>query len=120
MWSTVNESQPDNAMNYRAIREHRGNYRNKQFLDAAEGEACTMNSPWCNADTSKVVACHSDEQVHGKGRGIKAHDIFIFFGCSGCHAWYGSSDIPRSEKREAFHYAHARTIQRLIDKGLLK
>lgn len=107
-------------MNYRAIREHHGNYRNQSYLDAAEGEECTMGSPWCNGRKETVSACHSDEQVHGKGVGIKAHDIFIFFGCAGCHQWYGSSEIPRAEKREAFHYAHARTIQRLKDRDLLK
>lgn len=107
-------------MIYRDIRETRGNYRNQAILDAANGEECTMGSPMCNGDSRTVSACHSDEQVHGKGRGIKAHDIFIFFGCSDCHRWYGSSEIPRSEKREAFHYAHARTIDRLIAKGVLR
>lgn len=107
-------------MNYRDIRERRGNYRNQKILDAAEGEECTMNSPWCNGRKETVSACHSDEQVHGKGFGIKAHDLFIFFGCSDCHIWYGSSEIPRAEKRELFHYAHARTLIRLIEKGVIK
>jgi len=107
-------------MSYRNIREHRDNYRNQAIIDAAKGEPCTMYSPLCNGDPATVVACHSDELVHGKGRGIKAHDLFVFFGCSGCHQWYGSSDVPRHEKREAFHYAHARTINRLIEKGIIK
>jgi len=95
-------------------------YRNQKILDAAEGERCTMGSPYCNDDPRSVCACHSDEQVHGKGRGIKAHDIFVFFGCTGCHHWYGSSEVPREQKREYFHYAHARTLIRLIEKGVIK
>lgn len=82
-------------------------HRNQKILDAAEGEACTLLSPLCNGDKRTVVACHSNEQVHGKGRGIKAHDIFVFFGCANCHSWFDDSSAPREQKREYFHYAHA-------------
>lgn len=95
-------------------------YRNQKILDAAEGEQCTMNSPWCIGDPNSVCAAHSNMQLHGKGRGIKAHDLFVAFCCIGCHRYYDESDAPRAEKEDLFFRANARTLIRLIEKGILK
>jgi len=95
-------------------------YRNKKILKAAEGEDCTMHSPMCNGDRATVVFCHSNMQVHGKGRGLKSQDIFGFFGCSGCHRYYDQSDATKEEKEWYFWRAMSRTWLRLLQTGVLK
>lgn len=95
-------------------------YRNKKILQAAKGEDCTMQSPNCNGDRATVVACHSNMLVHGKGKGLKAHDLFIFFGCSGCHEFYDRGAATRDEKEWYFWRAHSRTLMRLLQLGVIK
>lgn len=72
-------------------------YRNKKLTDSARNEQCVS----CGAPNS--VWCHSNEHLHGKGRSIKAHDIFGFYGCQACHDWFdGRSNIaPPSAARFA-------------------
>lgn len=48
-------------------------------------QPCYLRIPGiCTND--RVVPCHSNQMVHGKGRGIKAHDYFTVPGCWACHA----------------------------------
>ena len=62
-------------------------YRSKRLLNAAKGRDCTLAIPTvCNRNPETVVAAHSNWSEHGKGMGIKAHDCFIAFACSSCHA----------------------------------
>lgn len=93
--------------------------RSPKLLNAAKGEDCTLNAPPCDNDTKTVVACHSDWLEDGKGRGIKAHDIFIAFGCYKCHLWLGGP-APKEEKRDVFHRGLKKTWKRLIERGLIK
>ncbi|MEL5887598.1 nuclease domain-containing protein, partial [Listeria monocytogenes] len=63
-------------------------YRNPALLALAEGENCLLRVPkYCQGGTDSTVACHSNRLRDGKGKGIKAHDWAIAFGCSGCH-WF--------------------------------
>lgn len=63
-------------------------YRNKKLTDSARNHSCVS----CMAPNA--VWCHSNEYYHGKGRGLKAHDLFGFYGCQACHDWYdGRSSI---------------------------
>jgi hypothetical protein len=57
-------------------------YRNKKLTESARHEVCVS----CGAPNS--VWCHSNEYLHGKGRSMKANDIFGFYGCIHCHDWY--------------------------------
>lgn len=93
--------------------------RSKKLRRSANGEQCTMFSPWCNGNSATTVWCHSNMGMHGKGRGRKADDLFGFYGCSGCNAWYDSSEASREEKAAYFFPAHARSLLLLCDKGLL-
>lgn len=95
-----------------------GRYENKAILKSAEGQICTMHSPACNHDPRTTVWCHSNQQRHGKGKGIKAHDIFGFYGCSGCHDWYDRSDAPREEKDAYFQLAFEKSLLMLV-RGVL-
>lgn len=94
--------------------------RSRKLTNAAKDEDCTLNTPWCSYDPATVVACHSDWLEDGKGRGIKAHDIYIAFGCGTCHNWLGMSHAPKDEKRDVFHRGMKKTWKRLIDRGLIK
>lgn len=94
-------------------------YRNAAILKAAEGEECTMNSPWCNYNPETVVFCHGNYGFAGKGLGQKADDCCGFFGCSDCHEWYDTNQGSQEGRHLAFLRAYYRTIRRLLDKGTL-
>ena len=95
--------------------------RSAKIRQSARGESCTMNSPQCNYNPETVVWCHSNFGEHGKGYGIKAHDMFGFYGCSACHYWLDiGTTASAEEKRFRFSLAHARSLLRLIEKGIVK
>jgi hypothetical protein len=91
-------------------------YTNQKILDSARGEACTV----CGTIDETVVFCHSNEMLHGKGIGIKSHDIFGFYGCANCHQWYDYGQGTRQEKRGKLFMAWSRTILRLLEKGIIR
>lgn len=70
-------------------------YRNKKLTQSANHESCVS----CGADDGTIVWAHSNQYLHGKGRGIKAHDIFGAYLCHKCHGWLDGNlkDIPNSE-----------------------
>lgn len=100
----------------------------QKIRDSARGEDCTMLSPMCNGDPLTVVWCHSDHSDHGRGFGFKAHDIFGFYGCSGCNAWYDTYSKMKGtqyyaspeNRRHCYQRAHDRSLVRLLEKGVLK
>lgn len=72
-------------------------YRNKKLTQSARNESCvSCGNPEC-------CWCHSDEMYHGQGKGIKAHDLFGFYGCKQCHDWYDgrSKGHPPSYQHES-------------------
>lgn len=93
--------------------------RSKTYTSAARGQACTMNSPWCNWDPSTTVLAHSNWAEDGKGASRKADDIFGADLCSDCHRWLDAGPAGREEKRDAFHRAMKVTQRRRWDQGLL-
>lgn len=60
------------------------NYRNKKLTQSAKHESCVS----CGADNGTIVWAHSNSQRHGKGMGIKAHDLFGAYLCHNCHYAY--------------------------------
>jgi uncharacterized protein YlaI len=58
------------------------NYRNPKLLALAKKAPRCMSCGKPNDGT--VVACHSNAQRHGKGMGLKAHDLPAFL-CRECH-----------------------------------
>lgn len=78
-------------------------YRNQELLDLAAGEECLLRVPtYCQGGTETTVACHSNQGRDGKGKGIKAHDWAIAFGCAGCHFFIDQSTAPREAKLSYF------------------
>lgn len=95
-------------------------YRNKKLRESAKHESCVS----CGAPDT--CWCHSDEYYHGQAKGIKAHDIFGFYGCMRCHDWYdGRSNIaPPSassyeNKFKWFREMWERSMIVVCDKGYL-
>lgn len=100
-------------------------YRSKKLTESARGQSCTN----CEADDGTVVWAHSNQQAHGKGKSLKAHDIFGAYLCMRCHSWLdcgigkdptGVYDDNRDDKREMWRRAHDRTLLRLVETGVLK
>ena len=84
-----------------------------------------MESPDCYLHTETVRACHLNDALgrdQGKGKGIKADDFAIFFGCQGCEDWYTSGYIDDGRAIRDWYAFRAvlRTWRRLLDKGVLK
>jgi hypothetical protein len=100
-------------------------YRNPKILAHARGQACTN----CGCEDGTTVAAHSNLSEHGKGRGIKAHDIFCAFLCHNCHTWLdqgigrdltGVWQGDKADKREMFMRAMTATHIILLRDGVLK
>lgn len=95
------------------------NYRNKKILKAADGASCQM----CGKCDGTIVAAHSNSQRHGKGIGLKAHDLFVAFLCGVCHDWYDGRTSPvagRADRQTEWQRAHDKTMLRLIETGVIK
>lgn len=73
----------------------------------------------CGADDGTVCGAHSNWAVHGKGRGIKASDIFA---ASLCHADHAELDqglrLTEAERQAMWWQAHIRTVSELLRRGL--
>lgn len=94
--------------------------RSRLILKAARGEQCTMQTPACNEDPETTIAAHSNWQMHGKGAGQKADDLFVAFACSNCHHWLDTSGAPQQDRLWYWARGHARTLRRLIELGHIK
>ena len=60
---------------------------------SAEGQDCTVKSPWCNYDWKTVVLAHYNEPGHGK-MGGKEDDTSAVYACSKCHDWLDGRFTP--------------------------
>jgi hypothetical protein len=91
--------------------------RSKPLLALAKGQPC-MN---CGCEGT-TVAAHSNMLIHGKGKGIKAHDCFTAWLCAACHSWLdqgrgmdptGLYDDTREDKASMWRRAFYRTVYQL-------
>ena len=93
---------------------HPGNFRSRALLDLA------AECPYCMACGSimPLVAAHSNAQKHGKGKGLKAHDIPAYL-CSECHE-YVDGPGPREERAAYWADAMLNSMVWLLQAGKLK
>lgn len=99
------------------------NYRNEKLLALAKGATCQIAVPGiCNGDPTTTVAAHSNAGGHGKGQGIKAHDVFVAHACSACHdAVDGRSLVLEAADREFYwRRGFERTMLYLFKRGLVR
>ena len=88
--------------------------KTKYLRDKKRLEACrSLPCQHCGAEDGTVVAAHSNESIHGKGRGIKASDEFVAALCFTCHANLDQGKMRKEEKLQMWSNAHAKTIEKL-------
>lgn len=74
---------------------------------------------YCGRADGTVVAAHSNQAQHGKGRGIKASDQFIAALCAWCHAALDQGNaMSRTERIALWTKAHIKTVTELMRRGL--
>jgi len=92
---------------------------------SAAGQECQVRIPGvCNGDSSTVVWAHAIGLSSGKGIGMKSPDIMGAYACQKCHDAYDRRiklfGVLYHTVKECFHEGHLRSLQILIDKGLVK
>lgn len=91
-------------------------YRNPKLLEAVRQLACQL----CDTDDGTVVAAHSNQLTHGKGKGIKAHDWRIAALCFRCHFEIDQgSSLSKDERRDRWQTAHEKTLGLLFEHGII-
>jgi len=94
-------------------------YRNKKLRASAKGHHCTLRFPQvCENNSETVVWVHSDESKHGKGMGLKAHDIFGCYGCFPCHEFY-TKNYNTDYAERFFRRAWEESLIDALDKGVI-
>ena len=88
-----------------------------EVLAAARKVDCLIDSPYCVG--SPTVPCHSNWSEDGKGRALKAHDLFVVPGCSDCHRWLDEGPDSKEIKRDVWHRAYKRFIERMWRDGVI-
>jgi hypothetical protein len=87
------------------------NWRSKKLTQSAKHESCVS----CGADDGTIVWAHSNSQKHGKGMGIKAHDLFGCYLCHECHRVFDSNQLSQGW----FYEMWERSMIRACNKGYL-
>ena len=89
--------------------------RSKKLMEAYRAIPCQH----CGRDDGTVCGAHSNQAKHGKGRGIKASDIYCASLCSRCHSMLDQGYSMTREEREAmWEKAHSETWPKLVIGGL--
>jgi ferredoxin len=92
--------------------------KTKYLRDKKRIEACrSLPCQHCGAEDGTVVAAHSNEGIHGKGRGIKASDEFVAALCFTCHANLDQGRMSKQERAKMWQKAHEQTILLLANKN---
>ena len=78
-------------------------YRDPDLLKLAQGQPCILQAlDNCLGESETTVAAHSNQLVHGKGRGLKAEDCYSIWACSRCHSWLDQGKGSKIEKNAHF------------------
>lgn len=84
----------------------------RRFADACRGEPCYLQIPGAPShDEDSVVDCHSNQQQHGKGMGIKADDEKTVPGCAWCHHAIDQGNwLTKEQRRDYWDDAYRRWV----------
>ncbi len=89
--------------------------RSPKLLKACRQLACQH----CGRQDGTVCAAHSNQAAHGKGRSIKASDVFIAALCFTCHSALDQGrQWSREQREEIWLAAHRKTVALLVSLGL--
>lgn len=73
----------------------------------------------CGREDGTVCGAHSNWAEHGKGRGIKASDVFCASLCHRCHMEVDQGrTMSRTERAEVWTEAHVKTVDELVRREL--
>lgn len=97
-------------------------YENRKLRDLCRGQACAvMLHGICTGGGDDTVAAHSNHLAHGKGMGIKAHDVYTFPACAACHRELDQGfSLSRGAKADAIRIALDRWHLRMWRDGLVQ
>lgn len=99
--------------------------RSPRLLATARDQSCTH----CGVRDGTVVAAHSNQLQHGKGKSLKAHDCFTAWLCCRCHDFAdGRSGVDplglyratRADRQAMWTRAFDRTLVQLWLQGLIR
>lgn len=88
------------------------NHRSERLRQSADGEPCVA----CGRCDGTTVWAHSNEQIHGKGGSIKAHDLLGNYLCGQCHHKFDHGRTDREECRSLFREWYPKTMTRVAEK----
>jgi hypothetical protein len=96
------------------------NFRSPELLRAVHELPCQVNIIGiCEGGNGEPA--HSNQQKHGKGMSIKAHDCFVAAACRKCHAELDHGKrLSRKDRFEYWEEGFHRTILELFRRGLVK
>jgi hypothetical protein len=87
--------------------------RSRPLLMAVASLPCQT----CGRD-GYTQAAHSNQSVHGKGRSIKASDVFTAAMCDQCHAALDQgSHLTREQRVTMWDAAWRKTVKALVSNG---
>lgn len=93
----------------KARRKVRPKVNGIDYLALCRGQPCYLQIDWVCSPVETVVPCHSNQQIHGKGMGIKALDLFTVPGCMRCHAELDQGNrLTKTQKFAAWDSAYSR------------
>lgn len=100
-----------------------GHYRSRKLLDLAHKiTECQVKIPGvCQGYSPEgCEPAHSNQQRHGKGKGLKAEDCFYAAACHACHVELDQGHaLSREEKARYWQLGFENTYRRLLVDGLL-
>jgi hypothetical protein len=89
--------------------------RSKKLLEACREIQCQV----CGVADGTVVAAHSNQLRHGKGRSIKASDVFVAAMCYRHHLEVDQGHgLSKTQKVDMWDAAHRNTVRELVKRGL--
>lgn len=87
--------------------------RLRDMCRALECQVCGAAGP-----DAGVTWAHSNSSTHGKGRGIKASDVYVAAMCHTCHAALDQGKGSRAENADTWRRAWARTVREALIRGI--
>lgn len=74
----------------------------------------TIPCQHCGRDDGTVCGAHSNQAIHGHGRGIKASDVYCASLCNLCHYMIDNGKgLSREERVQIWNAAHLKTMAAL-------
>lgn len=99
------------------LRQREPRYENRALLDAVYQIPCMADWPH---DCGPSEPAHSNQERHGKGKSIKAHDCFTAALCRAAHRELDQGRMfSREDKFAYWQRAHERTLLELCRRALL-